>query len=141
MICTRCKEDLSPDNFKEDKKSKSGLSCYCKTCQEDYSREYYLKNRQKIIERTKNSNKRIRKKIRQYIIDYLRSHPCTDCGEDDIVVLEFDHQQDKRYNITELLRNTSFQKLKKEIDKCEVRCANCHRRKTAKDFKWYKLEE
>ena len=25
----------------------------------------------------------------------------------------------------------------KEIEKCEIRCSNCHRKKTAKDFNWY----
>jgi hypothetical protein len=25
-----------------------------------------------------------------------------------------------------------------EIDKCDVRCANCHRRRTAADFGWWR---
>ena len=29
--------------------------------------------------------------------------------------------------------------LKQEIAKCEVVCANCHRRRTAKQFGWYRL--
>jgi hypothetical protein len=34
---------------------------------------------------------------------------------------------------------TDLNQVKNEIEKCDVRCANCHRRKTAKDFNWYKL--
>jgi 5-methylcytosine-specific restriction endonuclease McrA len=28
--------------------------------------------------------------------------------------------------------------LKNEIEKCQILCANCHLRKTANDFNWYK---
>ena len=37
-------------------------------------------------------------------------------------------------------RAVSLDTLKKEIDKCEIRCANCHRRKTAKQFNFYKTK-
>ena len=70
----------------------------------------------------------------QLIFDYLLEHPCVDCGESDVVVLEFDHVQgEKKYNISDLARRySSWKTVKAEIDKCEVRCANCHRRITAK---------
>lgn len=31
----------------------------------------------------------------------------------------------------------SWEKVKTEIAKCEIRCANCHAVKTAKQFGWY----
>ena len=69
----------------------------------------------------------------------MKSHPCIDCGESDIVVLEFDHLKDKKNNIATILQNGStLNQLKKEMLKCEVRCANCHKKKTAKQFNWYK---
>ena len=77
--------------------------------------------------------------IRQYLISYLTSHPCTDCGETDIIVLEFDHIESKEIGISKAVnRGWSLKKIQNEIAKCVVRCANCHRRKTAKDFNWYK---
>ena len=78
---------------------------------------------------------------RVYVIDYLMMHPCVDCGETDLIVLEFDHQRDKKYNIAKLITNNcSLKRLVLEIDKCQVRCANCHRRKTAGTHGSYRLE-
>jgi hypothetical protein len=65
-------------------------------------------------------------------LEHLKAHPCVDCGETDPVVLEFDHVRgEKHFNIGEAVRrNTSLARLEVEIAKCEIRCANCHRKKT-----------
>jgi hypothetical protein len=70
----------------------------------------------------------------------LIEHPCVDCGENDPVVLDFDHKSDKVASISYLLGTVAgWERVEKEIEKCEVRCANCHRRKTARDRKWNKI--
>lgn len=63
---------------------------------------------------------------------YLSEHPCVDCGESDIRVLEFDHiSDDKVANISKMvLDGLSWTTILKEIEKCEVRCKNDHARKT-----------
>lgn len=68
------------------------------------------------------------------LFEYLQHHPCSDCGESDPLVLEFDHVLgEKRYNLGDLpSRYSSWETIQAEIAKCEVRCANCHRRITAK---------
>jgi hypothetical protein len=66
-----------------------------------------------------------------YLIEFFASHPCVDCGESDPVVLEFDHLEDKSFNIAKGLRDRSWAALVDEIAKCDVVCANCHRRRTA----------
>ena len=66
------------------------------------------------------------------LIEYFKAHPCCDCGETDPVVLEFDHLRDKAFEITAKLVTYRWQRILDEIDKCEVVCANCHRRRTAK---------
>ena len=74
--------------------------------------------------------------------EYLACHPCVDCGEADIIVLQFDHVVGKkRGNVTSLARRNSLDIVKAEISKCEVRCANCHVRKTAKEQNWYKARK
>jgi len=84
--------------------------------------------------RAKKARKRKRDKAvkKQYIAAYLSTHCCVDCGESDPIVLEFDHVTGhKRSNISKMVsQGTSLLALKHEIEKCVVRCANCHRRKT-----------
>jgi hypothetical protein len=54
-----------------------------------------------------------------------------DCGDSRLVVLEFDHRGKKEANVTELARRGySLQRLEAEVAECEIRCVNCHRRKT-----------
>lgn len=68
------------------------------------------------------------------VLEYLRAHPCVDCGEKDPIVLEFDHRDgtEKVESVTQLVTNNcGWQKIEDEIAKCDVRCANCHRRRTA----------
>jgi hypothetical protein len=57
-----------------------------------------------------------------------------------VVCLEFDHVRGtKRGNIARMLGNHSWAVIAAEIDNCEVRCANCHRRKTVRQRGWYKV--
>jgi hypothetical protein len=77
---------------------------------------------------------------REYVYRYLLSNPCVDCGENDPVVLEFDHVGRKSYGINRLITNNcSLDRLVAEIAQCQMRCANCHRRKTIKQFGSYRL--
>lgn len=66
------------------------------------------------------------------MVEYLQQRCCVDCGETDIIVLEFDHLRDKKANVaTLMLRSVEWALIIEEIEKCEVVCANCHRRRTA----------
>jgi hypothetical protein len=68
---------------------------------------------------------------RHYIYNYLREHPCAECGEADPVVLDFDHLRDKSRDVAVLAKVSGRANLVAEIAKCRVLCANCHRRHTA----------
>jgi hypothetical protein len=79
-----------------------------------------------------------RERNKQFIREYLSSHPCT-CGVSDIRVLEFDHidPKTKKKDITKMVNGTpSLNALKEEIAKCQVLCANCHRIKTIENKDW-----
>lgn len=77
---------------------------------------------------------------KDFVSTYLQTHPCVDCGETDPVVLEFDHVRgEKVCNVSHAMNHCRLTDLFVEIEKCDVRCANCHKRKTAKQLNWTKL--
>jgi hypothetical protein len=78
---------------------------------------------------------------RALILKTLRSTPCTDCGERDLRVLEFDHLDDKVASVAALLAAKGrLARLEAEIRKCEVVCVNCHRRRTASRARWRRAQ-
>jgi hypothetical protein len=73
------------------------------------------------------------------VIEYLLDHPCVDCGISDPLVLEFDHMDNKIMDVSSLAGSSvAWKRVEAEIAKCVVRCANCHRKRTALDRGWYK---
>lgn len=54
---------------------------------------------------------------------------CKDCGyKESPYALQFDHIEDnKKASVSNLIRSDyAWSTIKKEMDKCEVVCANCH---------------
>lgn len=133
--CTRCGETKPLDQFPPLRRGKPRLQSWCRSCFAEVNAKnyvpYYARERERILSRIAAH----RDDIRRHIIEYLRQHPCVDCGETDIVVLEFDHQGDKVADVsTFAMGGRSWETVKAEIDKCEVRCANCHRLRTAQGW-------
>lgn len=106
-----------------------------------YHRAYYKKHAKKILARKNSRNKKERSNSYEKLREYCKNNPCVKCGEDDFVVLEFDHinPDDKVENISDMVkRGFAFSKIEAELKKCQVLCCNCHRRKTAEQLGWYK---
>ncbi|HEV2249988.1 MAG TPA: hypothetical protein VGT60_05735 [Candidatus Limnocylindria bacterium] len=55
-----------------------------------------------------------------------------------MIVLEFDHRdpRNKLGNVGTMMLSRRWQRVRAEIEKCDVRCVNCHRRKTAVTLNW-----
>jgi hypothetical protein len=71
-----------------------------------------------------------RARAKKLIAEYLKTHPCVDCGNLNPVVLDFDHRnpKEKHKTISQILHGAlGIHVLEAEIVKCDVRCANCHR--------------
>jgi len=141
-ICSKCKRELDESNFNWKLKDVK-LAAHCKDCSRRYIREHYKNNLQYYLNKAHKRNRMLRQKYFDYIGPYLASHPCIDCGEKDILVLEFDHRdrKNKDFSINSIVKNTMpIEKLIVEIAKCDVRCSNCHQRKTAKENNNWKLK-
>lgn len=93
------------------------------------SAKYYAANKEKCIAAVRASKALSKARLKEY----LSAHPCVDCGENDPIVLEFDHVRGVKtsevYNLA-VKRGWAWKRVLTEIAKCEVRCANCHRRVT-----------
>ena len=81
--------------------------------------------------RTSVCTRPLRRRNFLFLLDHLRKAACVDCGEQDPVVLDFDHVGAKRAGVVQLAgREVAIAVLEREIGECEIRCANCHRRRT-----------
>lgn len=127
-MCSRCKseKEISEFNRKGDK-----LQPQCRLCDNASSREYYALNREKhkkiILER----KKKLRGAVQILYCKWLLEHPCVDCYETNILLLEPDHLRDKSYNISNMINLChSWESVLKELDKCEIVCKNCHALRT-----------
>lgn len=138
--CSRCGEAKPIDDFPMKIKERGLRRVWCRGCCRAYGREHYRRNRPTYLAKADRRNREERGRAREQLISYLRAHPCMDCGETDITLLDFDHRDasTKRGTISRLIHTTGWMAAQPEITKCDVRCANCHRRRTSKQLNWRK---
>ena len=139
--CCVCKHPFPADHFHKASDRPDGLSSRCKQCMAKYQKKRYripaVKKRE-LARARKWKEQRIRY-IREQLLIFFATHPCTDCNERDPVVLDFDHVGGRKIaDVSYLIRcGQPWAKLLTEIRKCEVVCANCHRKRTAKRSGWW----
>lgn len=83
----------------------------------------------------------MREEFRANMLAYMSVQSCADCGEKDIRVLELDHimPENKLFTVSQAVRlGHSWKDVLAEIEKCRVLCANCHKKRTAQQYGWYK---
>jgi len=130
--CYRCGEVKPTAEFAWRRKEQGQHDTFCRPCRSAYGKEHYAANRSRYIEQARVQKQRLRLERTTYLLAFFRTHPCVDCGEQDPVVLEFDHLRDKSFAIGPALTTRNWQSILDEIEKCEVVCSNCHRRRTAR---------
>lgn len=138
--CSRCGEMKLLDEFGIKNKTTGLRASRCRGCMRAYGREHYRKNKASYLRKARRHQTEDRARVRAAVADHLRAHPCVDCGEPDILLLDFDHRDRslKRASVSRMVGTGSLGLVMDEIAKCDVRCANCHRRRTAADWNWRK---
>jgi hypothetical protein len=130
--CSMCKQWKPLDDFHRNRGRRDGRQAMCKPCNIARNQRWYREHPEVRATRMDDYNRRRKRKLQGLLLDYLLDHPCVDCGESDPVVLDFDHLRDKVENISLMvLKKRPWRVILEEIAKCEVVCANCHRRRTA----------
>lgn len=135
--CSRCNTEKAVDLFSYRDKKKGTRQPYCKGCRKTMDATIWSSDASFRARKIKRQQE-YRTRNARFVLEYLEKSCCVDCGESDPIVLEFDHRDDKVSGICELMDNASISSLEIEMAKCDVRCANCHRRKTAKDFGYFR---
>lgn len=133
--CADCKVPKDESEFGWKNKEKGWRRSYCNECMKAHRLKHYYGNKQQYLDR----NARRREEVLRKYLEWLASHPCVDCGEDDVLVLDSDHVRGKKRGcISKMVNSYTWSTVLRELKKCESRCANCHRRKTATEQGWAK---
>jgi hypothetical protein len=144
LVCRACGVSRSVEEFPLARSGSGSRRTTCGPCASSHRREHYRRNRATYVRRNVQLFRVRRKEWARRIWTYLLTHPCVDCGQPDPVALDFDHVDPatKSYTLNQLVeRGYRWTTLLAEMAKCEVRCANCHRRRTATQFDWPRLRE
>lgn len=134
--CKRCDTVKPISEFTKSASRSDGVQPYCSECMKLYRIEYYRRNKNSHYLR----NKKMEAKLRAYVIE-IKKGKCTDCPNsfpDEPWLMEFDHREPskKSNDISYFVKNGSIKLLQEELDKCDLVCVICHRRRTARFFGW-----
>lgn len=119
--------------WKQIQKEISKCELVCSNCHKN--RTFNKKSKQKTCHRTSTRPQRVaEREYRQKCKDYIqkaKSIPCTDCDiQYSYWVMQFDHMRNKKYTIANIYLHVGLPTIRKEIEKCEIVCANCHAKRT-----------
>ena len=101
----------------------------CRSCQLEAQKRHYTNHHDRELAKRKERLDALRI-INLQIIREIKNNPCVDCGQRyPFYVMHFDHLRDKKQLISRMT-TYSTEDLLREIEKCEVVCANCHAERT-----------
>lgn len=132
--CTKCSISKKESEFNWKNKNKKQRQKCCRKCTKAYKLTHYQNNKKDYLKKQKKNNIKTVERNQRFVFEDLCGRACVDCGNNDIRVLDYDHidPSAKSFCIASAIFNhtCSLNRIQAEIDKCETRCANCHRIKT-----------
>lgn len=95
-------------------------------------KKWYEKNKARHVENVTKRKKEIIARVTKFVYELKERTPCADCGINyPAYIMDFDHLEDKKYQISNMIQSGyDMPTVQKEIDKCDIVCANCHRERT-----------
>ena len=138
--CDHCKEPKEDSEFNWKFKSLGVRHNTCRECMSIHQKKYFQGSaHDRHLEQVKERKDAVRLAAREYVYNYLLTHPCSECGESDPRVLEFHHEGEKTKAVSVLVAaGYSIETIQREIDSCTVLCANCHRKVTVEERGWFR---
>lgn len=138
--CIQCKRIKPESQFNFKNKQTGRLNARCKECTRKDIMAAYYKNRAYYLTYRAARNKQLHQEIAQHLYNYLLDHPCVDCGFSDPRALQFDHVRGEKFDAVSMMvrRGFSLRMIITEVEKCDIRCANCHAIKTAVEQGYYR---
>jgi NAD-dependent SIR2 family protein deacetylase len=108
-FCTDCKIDLNDKNAYWKGETEKRLGNRCKKCFNKYCANRWIKRKLEIIKE--------------------RENKCFDCGQTfHYSVYEFHHREPSNKEFSwQRAKKLTQEKMRKELEKCDMLCANCHR--------------
>ncbi len=134
--CGKCRQTLSVVEFGPNIARPDGLQSHCRACKRQFQAAWYAKNKERHTANVNQKRKERADANQSRLIEYLCAHPCVECGETDPLMLDCDHVRgEKRDEVAQMIcSGLGWQTILTELEKCEVRCVRCHRRRTARQF-------
>lgn len=125
--CTKCGRILPFDNFRWKNKALNKKHSHCKECEKEAERIRYAENKERRDEIIKRACQYKQENID--LVETYKQRGCCKCGDKRSYVLDFHHiEPETKYNtIAHMTKSASKENLEKEIKKCVLLCANCHR--------------
>src|SRR6476661_10583761 len=119
-LCTKCQRDLPVTAFAFNRTKLDRLQTSCRECKKAQQGSWYRRNRERHIENVRPSRAAAVERNLRYVVHYLLDNPCLDCGENDPLILQFDHVRGEKVAcVSELVsRGSAVTQIQLEIEKC-----------------------
>lgn len=123
-ICACCGQTKLGRDFYRNARRADGLSHWCKRCVGDARP---IPTAEELVQRQRRDADRAR--AFRELIEQSKDTPCSRCGERfPVVCMDFHHRDPAtKFKGVAVMSRCSLDRVRAEIAKCDVLCANCHR--------------